>query len=151
MSGGWWKANNTLIFKYGKKEEKGNYWPISIASTPGKVMEHLYLEAISINMDDKKVIRSSRDGFTKGIYSLQLSSVLLSFVMLTVATFKPRKTASRSPGSLLFFKLNNPNSQPVFKEEMLQSLITFTASSGPTQMGPCLPHTGGPRTEDSTQ
>lgn len=53
---GWQKANITLVFKYGKKGEQRNYWPVGITSTPGKVMEHLSLEALSVNMDDKKVI-----------------------------------------------------------------------------------------------
>ncbi|KAJ7403266.1 RNA-directed DNA polymerase from mobile element jockey-like protein [Pitangus sulphuratus] len=62
----WKKANVTPVFKKDKKKEPGNYRPFSLTSIPGKVMEHLILEAISIHMDDKKMIRCSQHGFTKG-------------------------------------------------------------------------------------
>ena len=35
----WRIANATLVFKKGKKENPGNYRPVSLTSTPGKVME----------------------------------------------------------------------------------------------------------------
>ncbi|RMC05184.1 hypothetical protein DUI87_18368 [Hirundo rustica rustica] len=63
---GWKKANITLVFKKGKKEDPGNFWPVSLTSIPGKVMEHLILEAISIHKGEKKLIRSSQCGFTEG-------------------------------------------------------------------------------------
>lgn len=37
----------TLVFKKGKKEEPGNYRPVSFNSTPGKVMKQLVLDVIS--------------------------------------------------------------------------------------------------------
>ncbi|KAJ7426548.1 hypothetical protein WISP_14911 [Willisornis vidua] len=46
-------------------QDPGNYCPISLTSIPGKVVEHLILGVISVDMDDKKVIRSSKHGFTK--------------------------------------------------------------------------------------
>jgi len=55
-----------LTFKKGKKEDPGNYRPVSLISILGKVMEQLILEVIIKEVKEKKVIRSSQHGFTKG-------------------------------------------------------------------------------------
>jgi len=60
------KANVTAIFKKGKKEDPGNYKPVSLTSIPGKMVEQLILEVIVKQVEEKKVIRSSQHGFTKG-------------------------------------------------------------------------------------
>jgi len=60
------KANITPVFKKGKKEDLGNYRPISITLIPGKAMEQLILGIISRHIKNKKVIRRSHHGFTKG-------------------------------------------------------------------------------------
>ncbi|GAB0189276.1 mitochondrial enolase superfamily member 1 [Grus japonensis] len=60
----WKKA--TPVFKKGKKENPGNYRPVSLTSIPGKVMEQLILGVISKHAEEKKVIRSGQPGFTKG-------------------------------------------------------------------------------------
>ncbi|KFV87094.1 RNA-directed DNA polymerase from mobile element jockey, partial [Struthio camelus australis] len=52
----WKKANVTPVFQKGKKEEPGNYRPVSLTSIPGKVMEQLLLEVITKHVEDKKVI-----------------------------------------------------------------------------------------------
>ncbi|KFV83152.1 RNA-directed DNA polymerase from mobile element jockey, partial [Struthio camelus australis] len=52
----WKKANVTPVFKKGKKEEPGNYRPVSLTSIPGKVMEQLLLEVLTKHVEGKKVI-----------------------------------------------------------------------------------------------
>jgi len=54
------------VFKKGKKEDPGNYRPVSLTSIPGKMMEQLILEVIIKQVMEKKVINSSQHVFTKG-------------------------------------------------------------------------------------
>ncbi|PKU43990.1 rna-directed dna polymerase from mobile element jockey- hypothetical protein [Limosa lapponica baueri] len=62
----WRKANVIPVFKKGKKEEPGNCRLVSLTSIPGKMVECLILGVISKHMEEKKAIRSSQRGFTKG-------------------------------------------------------------------------------------
>ena len=77
----WRKAIVTPVFIKGKKEDPGNYRPVNLTSIPGKMMEQLMLDII-IKQEEKKVIRSSQNGFTKGKSCL---SNLMAFydVMIT--------------------------------------------------------------------
>jgi len=61
----WRRANVTPVFKKGKKEDPGNYRPVSLTSIPGKVMEQLILEVTNKQVEEIMVIRSSQHGFTK--------------------------------------------------------------------------------------
>ena len=47
----WRNASVTPVFKKGKKDDTGNYRPVSLTSIPGKMVEQLILEAIIKQVD----------------------------------------------------------------------------------------------------
>ncbi|CAM4331600.1 unnamed protein product [Lepidochelys olivacea] len=62
----WKKANVVPVFKKGKKEDPGNYRPVSLTSIPAKIMEQVLKESILKYLEERRVIRNSQNRFTKG-------------------------------------------------------------------------------------
>ncbi|CAM5133163.1 unnamed protein product, partial [Natator depressus] len=52
--------------KSNKKEDLGNYRLVSLTSVPGKIIEQVLKESVLKHLEERKGIRNSRHGFTKG-------------------------------------------------------------------------------------
>jgi len=90
VHGDWKKGTVTPIFKKSRKDDPGNFQPVSLTSVQGKIVEQILLEAMLRNMDEREVIRDNQHGFTKDNSCLINPVVLYDGV--TVPVYKGRVT-----------------------------------------------------------
>ena len=58
----WRLANVMPVYKKGRKEDPGNYRPVSLTSVPGKIMEQFILSAITRHVQHNQAIRPRQHG-----------------------------------------------------------------------------------------
>ncbi|KAJ7412822.1 RNA-directed DNA polymerase from mobile element jockey-like protein [Willisornis vidua] len=62
----WKRETLDPSLKKDRKEDPGNYQPLSLTSVPGKVMVQILLEALLRPMENRKVVQDNQHGCSKG-------------------------------------------------------------------------------------
>jgi len=108
----WRIASVTRIYRNGKKEDPGNYRPVSLTAVPGKIMEQFILSTLTGHMKDKQGIRPRQHGFMKGrsclnnlIFFYDQATCLVDEGEAVVVIYMDFKAFDAVPHSILLEKL----------------------------------------------
>lgn len=63
IPGDWKQGSVTSIFKKSTKDDSGNYWPISLTSVIGKIMEQIILKTMLRHKEERGVVWDNQHGF----------------------------------------------------------------------------------------
>ena len=93
----WKEAEVVPIFKKGKRDDPGNYRPVSLTSVCGKIMEKIVRKEIVDHLEINEVISDVRHGFVQG-KSCQTQ-------LLTVIEEWTKWMEERKPFDCLYFSI----------------------------------------------
>ena len=111
----WRVANVTPIFKKGKKDDPGNYRPVSLTSVVGKMLESIIRDRLIDHLSRNRSLSLSQHGFTKNRSCLtnllefleDISAKLDEGAPVDVVYFDFSKAFDKVSHSRLVNKLNN--------------------------------------------